>query len=382
MSASNGIPRVASSRIPSLDGLRAVSIGLVILAHSVEFLPPHLAGRGLAAYGSIGVSIFFVISGFLITSILLDEKSSHNRIDIRNFYIRRIVRIMPAYYCFLAIMILLSACGLFVLTSRDIIASLLFVRDYKTGAQSYLLGHTWSLSVEEQFYLFWPVTVWLFGRTALLRLCIAVIVICPVLRVLTYVAIPDLRDAIDTMFHTRADTLIFGCVLALLWRSERTVALPGWLLKAPTAAAACVFLLVVSPYLRLRFGGAYIFPVGLSAEGLAIVSVICWAVARPTTLTGRLLNSRPVVAIGVLSYSIYLWQQIFLVPDMVGLPKFYPLNLGLVIVAAATSYYALEKPLIGLRQRLHRRSVASRQGIAPGRDVTSPGQGARVSEAG
>ena len=150
-------------RIPSLDGLRAVSIALVISWHS-GFL-----GFGLRRldYGNLGVRIFFLISGFLITAILLEELTSAGRIDLRSFYVRRVARIIPAYWCFLATVALLVPTGLVAARYSEFIAALLYYSNYVHVGLA--LVATWSLSVEEQFYLLWPITLVLFsvsGKTA------------------------------------------------------------------------------------------------------------------------------------------------------------------------------------------------------------------------
>ena len=164
------------SRLPCLDGLRAISIFFVLAAH-VQSTLPHKIPRWLNLMiprGDLGVFVFFVLSGFLITHLLQKEWLATGGISLRNFYLRRILRIFPAFYFFLLTLILLSAFGVLSIARSHFLDAGFFLWNYKQiwdptlGQGNWFLGHFWTLSLEEQFYLLWPLSNWL--CTHLLRL--------------------------------------------------------------------------------------------------------------------------------------------------------------------------------------------------------------------
>lgn len=340
-------------RIPSLDGLRAVSIGLVLVAHgSGTWLMAHSgAAEALDVYGQLGVSVFFAISGFLITSLLVAEYRDHEQISLKGFYIRRIFRILPAFYGYLAVVGILSLAGFIATTRGDYLSASLFVWNYHFSGDNWFLGHIWSLSVEEQFYLFWPLMLVLLKPRRAVALAAGLIVLAPVMRLGMYVLAPQSRGHIPIMLHTRVDALMFGCLAALLfdraWFQRMLRALYRW--RAP-ALGAC-FLLFVSPYLTRRLEGAYLLPVGYTLEGAAIILVLLWAIQNADGAVGRVLNLRPVAFIGVMSYSLYLWQQLFLTRLNTTFTGWFPLNLLFVFLAAGVSYWLIERPCLRLRKR-------------------------------
>ena len=137
-------------RIPSLDGLRAISITLVILSHLVKW--KHISLEVLGSYGALGVHVFFVLSGYLITNLLLHEYERSSTISLRDFYIRRAYRIFPAAFVFLVVVIILYWQQI---RWYHAAAALLYVANMDM-ARPWIFGHLWSLSIEEQFYLLWP----------------------------------------------------------------------------------------------------------------------------------------------------------------------------------------------------------------------------------
>ena len=161
-------------RIRSLDGLRAVSIILVMISHLIGvrgFLVPEAAGR-VFELGELGVRVFFVISGFLITSILLRELAEHNSVDLVRFYFRRTLRIFPPYYLFVLVLAIVQAIGLITLNPGDLSHALSYSSNYHPQ-RSWFVGHTWSLAVEEQFYILWPAILLLLGKRKGLVLALA-----------------------------------------------------------------------------------------------------------------------------------------------------------------------------------------------------------------
>lgn len=342
---------VFSDRIPSLDGLRALSIGLVLAMHSgiyqVDNVPALL--RPLLLFfvnGPLGVSIFFVISGFLITTLLLREADETGGIRLRDFYVRRTFRILPACYVYLGVLLVLKGLGAASVLPEGWFSASVFLRNYLLPVEGmdWNTAHFWSLSVEEQFYLFWPVGLILLGRRRAAWLAAGLIVSAPLIRMVTFAELTDRRPEIGYMTHTRVDTLMFGCLTALLARSEafQKAVRRGFALRLPLLAAAGLF--VVSPLLQRTFQGRYLFTVGYTLEGIGIVLVLLWVIERPETRIGRLLNSRFLIHVGMLSYSLYLWQQCLLRTT-----SFW--SLAATIVAAECSFHLIERPALRLRKR-------------------------------
>jgi peptidoglycan/LPS O-acetylase OafA/YrhL len=340
-------------RIPSLDGLRAISIGLVVLAHLVgtRSFPLTLTSGYLLALGELGVHVFFVISGFLITRLLLEELAGTGRISLAEFYFRRTMRIFPAYYAFLLAVFALAAFGVVKLGPRDMIHALTYTSNYYS-ARSWYVGHTWSLSVEEQFYLIWPAVLVLAGRRRALVFAMCVVLVAPAIRVASWELMRSSGDGIGHRFETVADAIAIGCVLAgsrdwLHGRTQyRRILASPWFAVVPCFAVAGV-LLDDHPIAH--------FLIGMSVTNLALMATIDWCVTFGTGRMGRILNWRPMVFVGTLSYSLYLWQQLFLNRLADGPMSSFPVNIVLAGALALASYYLVERPALRLRRRLEGR---------------------------
>lgn len=355
------------ARLPSLDGLRACSIALVIAAHASKLLAQGgVRPRGLGLlgqWGPVGVTVFFVLSGFLITTLLVHERERSGRIDLRAFYARRAFRILPAYWAFLLAVLVCGAAGGVALTSSAFLRALTFSTDY-ANSDVWVLGHSWSLSVEEQFYLFWPLLLWLLGTRRGTRAALLLILAAPLARGATYLWIPEARGALPFMLHTRVDALMLGCLAALL-RAQAPehpalrLARTGW-----AALASALFLLIGSGVCTHLFGGVYFAVVDLTLTPLAACSVLLWALAHPGTRVGRALNRPAVAKLGVLSYSLYLWQQPFLDPSRHPPLATLPLAIGAAVLLAWASHRWVEAPFLALRARLRIGAGAPGAGLA------------------
>lgn len=349
--------------IPSLDGLRAISITLVIIGHAYNTVPSHTPATDMAAMflgnANLGVTTFFVISGYLITRLLRGEQERLGHISLRGFYFRRVLRIFPAFYLYIATIAVLVALGVLATTGRSILAAGSFLLNYcqfwDPGAQSarhfWFVGHFWTLALEEQFYLLWPLALVSVGLGCSRRLAFAILVVCPVLRVLTYLFWPEGRNQTALMLPTAADSMMAGAVLAL---SEGNARFEAWVARLSLPLAAFGALLVVgilSPLLLHRFMGAYDLPVGRSVNALAIAVILIYVTRSSDSWMGRVLNCRIAVFTGTISYSLYLWQQLFLTPLNQTWTGLFPCNLGLSLVAAMVSHYVVERPFMRLKER-------------------------------
>ena len=347
-----GTPAAAPSRfIASLDGLRAISILLVIIDHARPGMPVWLGsapGVFFLGNGQLGVSVFFVISGFLITRLLMGEHDKTGNINLKRFYFRRCLRIFPAFYAYLLVLGLLWSQGLINETSQSFLRAGTYTWNYFGSGGFWFLGHTWSLSLEEQFYLLWPACLVFLPLRKCRNFALAVMLLSPLSRVASYYLLPSWRGHLGMMLHTRLDTIMFGCWMALLWDSERFNAAVQRFVRPWIVLPAALIALIADPLLFERFRGYYSLPLGISLEAICISLVLVYVVRQPQTLAGRFLNLPAVRHIGVISYGLYLWQQLFTPPGH-GL---FPLNLLAAFACAELSYRLVERPALQFRETL------------------------------
>ncbi len=324
-----------SSRIASLDGLRALSIAAVIFGHlaGTRNFPLHSLYFAYL-YADVGVRMFFVISGFLITTLLQRDYAESGTIHLKEFYVRRAYRILPAAYAY---MILVSTVFYTRVSGKDIALAFTYLTSYSVY-RPWLFGHLWSLSVEEQFYFLWPAAM-VMGPWMARRVAWATIVLSPALRmVLLLLGI----FGMGVYFPTVADALATGCLLALFQpRLERYSSFFAW------RGFPLIWLLTLSVPLLARPHARTFALMGLGALHLGLALCIQNAIVARY----RVLNMKPMVWIGTLSYSLYLWQQLFLDRSSQAWYAAFPANLGMVFLAGAISYYAIERPALRLRER-------------------------------
>lgn len=289
--------------------MRAVAVLFVIWGHATE-------GRiaALPGLSGLGVKVFFVLSGFLITRLLLDEFAASGRIDFIGFYRRRIARLMPPFYLFLGAGIAVALLRHHTVPWAAILSSVLYVTNYYqafTGAQTNLVSHCWSLSVEEQFYLLWPVVAsFLLRRQANVARALALIVLAVwcwrwVLLASTNASVHYLYRALDT----RADELATGCLLAQLvrfpvWRARLAAVMRAPGLGLLLIAAVIALSETNSLNTSFRYGFAFV----VEPPMIAVLVLIAVVASTGKGLLARLLGNRFAVHIGQISYGIYLFH--------------------------------------------------------------------------
>jgi peptidoglycan/LPS O-acetylase OafA/YrhL len=353
-------------RLPSLDGLRALSIALVLLSHLLG--TPHfpMGKRALGAAGDIGylgVRVFFVISGFLITALLLSEHERTRTISLKDFYIRRFYRILPAFAVFVIAMLIAEAVGAIHLGPRDVLHALTYTTNYHYE-RAWQLGHIWSLSIEEQFYLLWPALLLMFHPRRAAPMAIAMIALAPLCRIAAWLWAPYRDDVIMEAYPCVMDSIAAGCLLvaARPWLDRQS-----WYTKfLGSPWFWLVPLAVLAAELPSSVQTEYVTDITVMNLGLALC--VDRFVRFPDTWSGRLLNWRPLVWIGTLSYSLYLWQEPFLDRRDPSDWTVWPLNLGLALCFAVASFYLVEKPFLALRDR---RARARRARVAAATSATS-----------
>lgn len=357
--APKGEPRAEAFKIPSLDGIRAASFLVVFVAH---------AGLGDVVPAHFGLTLFFFLSGYLITTLLRIEHEKTGTVSIRQFYLRRILRIFPPFYIVLGLAALLTWAGLLV--ARLDLAALLVQCSHLTnyfiirhGWWGQLVPGTsvyWSLAVEEHFYLVFPLLfLFLRGRMGSTRIAGVLLGLCALLlawRFYLVLALHAPQDRTYVASDTRMDAILFGCILAV-WHNpvldrersvtDRTLGLV-WL---PLGVAMVILSLVVR---TPAFDQTLRYTLQSAGLGPFFVAAIRWHDRWPF----RVFSLRPVRYVGLLSYSLYLLHDVALrlVAENTPLPPLASAAVAFaaIIVVASGLYRFVEKPCGELRRRLSR----------------------------
>nr|MBA3915832.1 acyltransferase [Terriglobales bacterium] len=316
-------------------GLRGVCISLVLLAH-LSGTRHFFHSSTFELYGNLGVRTFFVLSGYLITAILVKEHGKTGSISVLRFYARRAWRILPPAYLFM----LVAICWQWkVLSWANILTALTFTSNYHFGGR-YVLGHLWSLAAEEQFYLLWPlVLLFHFHRRG--SVVTGVMLAGPPLRILLWLIWG--RHGMGHPFPVLMDALAAGCALQILQPKLarfRNIFASRWSL----AVVIATFLLPLTQLVDTRL---------YQAAGLSLLHLgIAYSIQHLMANRYWLLDLSPVAWLGKISFSLYLWQQLFLNRWTVEPWTAFPLNLILALACGALSFYLVEQPSLKLRDRL------------------------------
>jgi peptidoglycan/LPS O-acetylase OafA/YrhL len=364
-----------------LDGLRCLSVAWVIL-HHLPFEKTGALGL-LSGRGWMGVDMFFVISGFLITGILLNERRSAGAINLKNFYIRRALRIWPAYYllicCYLLVGVLVSIFGVpgLIATAQQIFHTVQWAATYTSNAyiafantEDITISHSWSLALEEQFYLLWPLLL-ATGVTIATRTAIVAIVAMTAWRVWLTLHYPEGALAMRRIYFapdTRMDVILYGALLALALSSDRWKPRLRRLLSLPGTPIGLMTALLVVMYFANRWSGFFGNSFGYGCSALLMSLTLGYLfLARPPFVL-RALENQHVVACGRISYGMYLYHAgvINILLYMRGMPTtwsaklvFTALTYTITIGVAALSYRYFESPLLKLKSRFSAGAAAA-----------------------
>lgn len=350
-------------RITGLDGLRAISCLMVIIGHAsygVGF-PQVIDGKWFTFMALFGVKIFFVISGFIITHLLLKEYAGTGSISLRLFYARRALRILPPYVLYLvAVWVCARLNWLPMPDGADFTFAALFLSNY--FPTDWFLEHTWSLSVEEQFYLIWPLLC-----LSLLRrrgqILIALGLWLAILIPTGFVAHLAFGDSLTwaRSLIARSSDLAAGAALAGIFQRYRPLLeriFRGWNTQIIRVIVLALLALVIFGKTSGHANGL-LSATGSVVQSLCIACLIASCVICQKDLIHRLLNARIMVGIGLVSYSAYLWQQLFAAAPERYLDgsflrelAWFPLNVVLPLGMAALIYFSVERPLTRIRSRL------------------------------
>ncbi len=335
--------------VPELDGMRALAVAIVFVSH---------AGLGKIVPGGLGVSLFFFLSGYLITSLMRDEFQKTGAVSIWNFYIRRSLRILPPMWISMALALILSAAGLLStnITSIGVAAQLVFLTNYSDlwGGQFGAPGiPLWSLAVEEHFYLVFPLIYVVFlrklgARQAALACAVGCLAFLA-FRAIEYNATNDV-EIMKYRSHLRMDSILYGCILAL-WHNplldEGSAWKPNWL-----AFAGAVLLLLLTLIIRSQL---FRETIRYSLQGISMVVLYSFVLSRETFIN-RILRSWPMQVVGRFSYVIYLVHVPILLVlethfESLGMPVIGALGAAITLLLAAIIHQFVEKPAARLRHR-------------------------------
>jgi peptidoglycan/LPS O-acetylase OafA/YrhL len=342
--------------IPSLDGIRAVSFFLVFFSHS---------GLGGIVPGGFGVSVFFLLSGFLITTLLRSEFTRYRRISLGNFYLRRVWRILPPLYVALALAMVLSYVGKDhpgIPLAGTLAQALQVSNYYEIYADPALTmpgsSVLWSLAVEEHFYLVFPLLYgWMCRRFTVYRQALLLLALCAAALVWRCILHFHFHASFVRTYYatdTRFDAILFGCVFAIVANPVFHDPLHDWFLRRMKWLLPLGVVALLGTFLErddsFRETARY------TVQGLALLPLFIAAIHYQKTWPVRFLNLPLVRFLGVLSYSLYLchfmimatvsrvWMTGFFLTDVVSLPA----ALGF----ATLVHYWIERPATKIRKRL------------------------------
>lgn len=346
--------------LPALDGVRAVAALLVVFYHA----------NFRWSSGSLGVLIFFVLSGFLITWLLLKEEKQYQSISLRKFYMRRSLRIFPAFYVYWILVVV--GIGLIVKgksPTAQSICSFFYVTNYYQaiwGDPNTGLSHTWSLAIEEQFYLFWPFLFLILKSNRIrLRFLLGGVGAIWIYREFMVLVVKVSQGYVYEALDMRADHLLIGCLLAVALFEGRFQQLWSFLCRSPLLQLVTVSLFVIEQLVaasglhRYRDWGGFII------EPVLVFLLIPQLLAFTNGPITRLLDTRAMRYLGRISYSIYLYQQIVLHPvekRLAGHPVALFFGcLAVAVACASASYFLVERPFLKLKDRFERIKPATTQ---------------------
>lgn len=339
--------------IPALDGLRALSVLTVFVYHfGFDSIP-----------GDLGVSTFFAISGFLITWLLLREQETVGGISLAGFYARRTIRIFPVYYVFLAVIYLEERMRGYEWPSGLLAAGLLYVVNYFNAINGHpassSISHAWSLGVEEQFYLLWPLALSFLIRQGRVYCSIGLIVsigFVVLLRAYLYLVVGVGSSYVYNAFETRFDSLAVGCLIAVANDSPKFDLFASKLARYPFLPFVTMGLLVWS---RVGWGDGYHYSAGFTVDSILLGLLLVQLVLLQKDFWWSWLEWPWVRYLGKISYSFYLFHVLgigigrhFAIPV---LPLQFAASLLLCIGMASASYWLIERPFLELRHRIPER---------------------------
>lgn len=330
---------------------------MVILGHAKFTSSPLTLSykiNDIVIYSDLGVKIFFFLSGFLITTLLIKEHISKNTIDIRLFFIKRVLRIFPVLYLYLVVLFAFDQFFDLKINTINFLSAAFFFTNFVNSKDIWFTIHTWSLSVEEQFYILWP-TIFLIFNRKISFFCVSLILIIPFLRIFWHFN-PNLTNITLKPFLDPAETLFSGALLATLcFKGAISSNQKIWKVRGLCYMVIGIYIILTFMF-RSGMGSAITIPFRSLITNCLIGLIILHSLINRGSTLFLFLNHKIIAKIGILSYSLYLWQQLFIVPtDFYNgkiLWTFFPINLILTFTTAYISYHCFEVHFLNLKNKL------------------------------
>jgi peptidoglycan/LPS O-acetylase OafA/YrhL len=361
--------------IRGFNGLRGIAVTMVVLTHLgiTGFITGVIPGLSFID-GNSGVLIFFALSGFLITTLLRQEYNRTSTISLANFYLRRTLRIFPLYFLVLFLTYVVPHLIFHEISRRAIMVAMIYMTNFIPVAwYSSLVAHTWSLAVEEHFYLFWPITLSLLGfrwGRAVALLCAAIVCSATLFNILLSIPFLTSHFFIYRWTPIAGASIAFGCLCALLISTPRFQLVCEPIMASPLLLTISLVLFahsMISSVFVAEPQAQQMWPTYVSssllgrldfylqAAGAALF--ISWVYLNQSSYIVKVLELPPLRYVGVISYGVYMWQGFFLATGPERAPgQLWPLSpiLGVIClsIVAPLSFHFFEKPILGLKRRL------------------------------
>lgn len=337
-------PAAAPRRDLVLDAWRGISVLMVIVGHAMFHrfeqslntfaIETNMVYPVLGSLGTLGVKFFFVISGYIITKLLLQEHARTGKLSLSAFYVRRAFRILPALWLFVVAVLAARSAGLIV-DPGSLVTAIFFLCNTAVSSCGWFLGHLWSLSIEEQFYLVWPLLLAIAGCRKVPQLAFVIMTAFLLLAQLSLLMVDWLDNGLN-----------FACIAAgVLYASSPTTQARIHRLASLPSISLAVLLVFGRPLIPLTFPGQY------RLHDIATPMLICFLIFssfRYRAVLERWFLVRALAGTGLVSYGLYLWQQLFLAPPQ-NYPSASPLTWWpLFVPVALLSYFVVERPMLGV----------------------------------
>lgn len=354
--------KITKPYFPSIDGMRAIAILIVLFDHALPHKYPNAGWTRFLIDGDNGVYLFFVISGFLITTLLMYESVNKNEINIRRFYVRRFLRIFPVAYLYILVIIIANCFVDIGITNLTVTGAILYLSNINFFKGDWFFTHFWSLSYEEQFYTWYPFVVKKVKNKLPLFLWNFLLLIV-IIRVLLFLAIIKQNFMLQILIGF--DGILIGAIGG--WYYPKIKAL---IYKIPYKSIISILLLIFTYIFFNKYMKHRIININSVLASFCLLGFILLNITHSTSIVFRILTHKIMIHIGVLSYSIYIWQQIFTIPlykeklneygimfeenTILFLNKYaFPLNFILIYVVSLLSYHLYEKYFLNLKRKFN-----------------------------
>ena len=347
--------------IAGFDGIRGIAASIVALAHfglyaivgAPHWLYEHFGGR-------LSINAFFILSGYLITYLLLSERQTNGAISLRNFWARRFLRILPLYVLVVGIITALATAGLTQADSQALTFAWLYIYNFLTlPHESPVLAHTWSLAVEEHFYLIWPLLLVALSRVPLRKVVVGVAIfaaICPVMYF--FVELSHRGFVIHRLTIPAAGAIAMGAVFGMLrfLRSTGQIDSTESAMRRSVLLGMACMMLLAPMWVPLVTSSWKLAQLATYAQFFGVALFIDDVARHQKSLAVRFLELAPLRYLGTVSYGIYMWQGLFLGhswlrEDGYIWPPHPLIGLAALVVVVPVSYHFFEKPLLALKEK-------------------------------